>query len=458
LARKRKEDVISFSFTMKAARVFRPGVLRLVDDISDPEAKSNEVLVKISASGICHSDLDIIEGKLERARYRLTIGHESTGTVYKVGEKVDLKQISISEGQKVSIYPTFGCGVCEHCLAGRENLCSKAQAMGFEMDGSHAEYLLVKTPNHLFPIYNIDPKEAAPLSCASITVYEAIKEYVLPKVKPGAFVTVIGVGGLGHIAIQILKKMTDARVIAIDKDEAKLKLAEDLKADHVINSDDNNRNLVEEIKKLSSEKVCATLDLVGSDLTMKLGFDALGTRGILIVIGAMGGTLSYRGPDPKWREIVGPMIGSLSSMRKILEMAERREIKVLTQSYPLDQIELALEKLKHSEITGRAILIPYTLLFCCFELIVPLCTRYVIPMMPRQSRICLNFFIRGVPPSGYFRWSDFNRKSRLIHRPFKVRIACIGAIVSLYHSPSDVYPVFQFVSNNLGSPFNQNLG
>lgn len=342
---------------MKAARVLCPGLLKLVEDVPEPQPSGNEIVVKITASGICHSDIDIVEGKLERTKYPLTIGHEAAGVIYKIGEDLHHTQVPLSEGQKVAVYPTFGCGFCRFCLAGRENLCASAQAIGFEMDGSHAKYLLVKSPNHIFPIHNIDAQEAAPLSCAGITAYEAIKEYVLPRATPGAFVTVIGVGGLGHIAIQILKKMADVQIIAIDKDEKKLKLAEDLKADHVLESS-NDRNLVEEIRKLSSDNVCATLDFVGNDSTLQLGYESLGIQGILVVVGAMGGTLSYRGPDPKRREIVGPIIGSLGSMREILDMVENKEIAILHQSFSLDQIDSAFDKLKHREIIGRAVLTP----------------------------------------------------------------------------------------------------
>lgn len=325
----------------------------------DPKVGANEILVRIAASGVCHSDLDIVEGRLERAKYPLTIGHEAAGYIEKIGEAFNSRKSEnqgithLKEGQKVLVYPTYGCGSCWYCIYGRDNLCQAAKSIGFEIDGSHADYLLVKSPRNIFPIHNLKPSEAAPIACAGITVYEAIKEYVLPRARPGCSALIIGVGGLGHIAIQILKKLTDLEVIAVDKNEQKLGLAQKLKADHVLEYEDK---LLEKLRKMPN--ICATLDLVGTDKTLKLGYECLTTQGILVVIGAAGGILKYRGPDPKRREIVGPIIGSMGSMKELIEMAEKSKIKILHQEHPLEEIGSVLEKLRQGEILGRAILVP----------------------------------------------------------------------------------------------------
>jgi propanol-preferring alcohol dehydrogenase len=341
-------------FSLKAARVRSPRESVILQDVDEPEPKGKEVVVRITGSGVCHSDLHIIDGELERVKYPLTIGHEPSGYVYKVGtEAAD----TVRTGEKVVVYPTFGCGVCRHCLKGNENLCQRAISVGFETDGSHAEYLLVKSPRYLYPISQLQPSEAASLSCAGVTVYSAIKNYIIPNSYPGSFVLVIGVGGLGHIAVQILGKLTPAQVIAVDVDERKLRMAEELGVEYAILGGKRS-SVAEEITRIGGNDISAVIDFVGTDETLRLGYDSLGIQGNLVVIGAGGGILEYRGPDPKNRKITGPIMGSLIDMKEIVEMAEEKKFLIKCETFNLTEIGKVLEKIRYSEIVGRAVVHP----------------------------------------------------------------------------------------------------
>jgi len=321
-----------------------------VEDVAEPEPGPRQVVVKITASGVCRSDLHIVEGALQRTRYPLTLGHEPAGYVHAVGKEVD----NFSVGDKVLVYPTQGCGTCRYCLEGKDSLCHRAESFGFEKDGSHAEYLLVDSGRYLFRLGRLGAAEAAPLSCAGITVYHAIKNHVVGFASPGDYVVVIGAGGLGHIAVQILSGLTATRIIAVDVQDSKLELMRRLGADYVVNTKAAESTL----RQIGSDRIAAVLDIVGSDETLRLGYESLGTSGHMVVLGAAGGTLKYSGPDGKDRIIGGPIIGSLTDMRETIELAESGIIRMVHKEFPLAMVGDVLNKLKRGEIEGRAIVEP----------------------------------------------------------------------------------------------------
>lgn len=335
---------------MKAARVRSASSGVVLEDVKEPEPGPHQIVVKVVASGVCRSDLHIVEGALQRTKYPLTLGHEPAGYVHEVGKEVD----GFSEGEKVLVYPTQGCGRCRYCIEGRESLCSRAESFGFEKDGSHAEYLLVDSGRYLFPMERIQPAEAAPLSCAGITVYHAIKNHVLNVAAPGDYVVVIGAGGLGHIAVQILSELTAAKIIAVDAKESKLDLMKKLGADYVVSAGEAESTL----RQVGSDRIATVLDIVGSDETLRLGFESLGVGGHMVVLGAGGGVLKYSGPDAKGRIITGPIIGSLTDMRETLDLAELGTIKMVHSEFPLGAISEVLNRLKEGSIEGRAIVEP----------------------------------------------------------------------------------------------------
>lgn len=335
---------------MKAARVRSPTSGIIIEDVAEPEPGPHQIVVRITGSGVCRSDLHIVEGALERTRYPLTLGHEPAGYVHAVGKEVD----NFSKGEKVLVYPTQGCGTCRYCIEGKDNLCHRAEAVGFEKDGSHAEYLLVDSGRYLFRLEHLQAAEAAPLSCAGITVYHAIKNHVMGFASPGDYVVVIGAGGLGHIAVQILAGLTATRIIVVDEKDSKLDLMRKLGVNYVVNSKDAGSAL----RRIGSDRIAAVLDIVGSDETLRLGYESLGTSGHLVVLGAAGGTLRYSGPDAKDRIIGGPIIGSLTDMRETIELAELGIIKMNHHEFPLGMVGDVLNRLKQGDIEGRAIVEP----------------------------------------------------------------------------------------------------
>ena len=299
-----------------------------------------------SPSGVCGSDVHIIQGKLERVKYPLILGHEAVGRVYETCVEIP-KQLS----DKVIVYPTTGCLECMYCRSKSYEMCNVSRTIGFELNGSHAEYLFVPVEN-LIPT-TLDPIHAAPLACAGITSYSAIKNYVMNRIKPVEYTLLYGVGGLGHIAIQLMRKLAPSIIIAIDKDQSKLKLAEKFGAEIVFQKASS-----EEIRKLSAGGVSFALDFVGSDDSLALCFDSLKFGGKLIVIGSGGGTLAYRGPDKKRREIVGLITGSIHELQELVKFVEKGEIQIVTQRFSFEGFREAISLIKDGKVVGRAILVP----------------------------------------------------------------------------------------------------
>lgn len=215
---------------MRAARIHGPRKPIVFEELEDPSPGPGQVVVKISASGVCHSDLHIAMGDFKSIHYPLTLGHEPSGYVHQTGPGVK----NVREGDAVLVYIARGCGKCWSCRQGFENECEGMEVVGFDRDGCHAEYLLVDSERYLFPLEGLNITEAAPLACAGITAYHAVKSKALNHLNPDDHVALIGVGGLGHIALQLLKNLGPAKVVAIDKTEEKLRLAKKLGADHVL--------------------------------------------------------------------------------------------------------------------------------------------------------------------------------------------------------------------------------
>ena len=205
-------------------------------NVEVPEPGPGEVLVKIGGAGACHSDLHLMEWPDGTLNFDLpfTLGHENAGWVEALGSGVTGFEL----GEAVAVYGPWGCGRCHACRLSNENLCERAGEIGalgggLGRDGGCADYLLVPAARLLVPLGDLDPVEAAPLSDAALTPYHAIKRS-LHKLAPGTSVVVIGVGGLGHMAIQILGAVSAAQIIAVDIARAKLELARDVGADKAV--------------------------------------------------------------------------------------------------------------------------------------------------------------------------------------------------------------------------------
>ncbi len=336
---------------MRAARLQSPRKPIKIVEVNDPEPGPGQVVVKVASSGVCHSDLHIAKGEFASVKYPITLGHEPAGTVYDIGEVVkDLKK-----GQPVLVYPGSGCGRCWFCLQGEENHCENGSFFGFDKDGAYAEYLLVESPRYLFPIPGLSTDEAAPLACAGLTAYHAVKAEALPALHPGDYAVIIGVGGLGHVAIQLLKKLSMCPIIAVDVRRQSLLLAEKLGADHTILA---GKDLTSQVAKVAKKGVGAVIDFVGSTSTLTASYAMLRACGRVVVVGAGGGSLKIDTDSTNGREVHGSILGSRSEMQELIELAIRKQFKVMVKTYPLEQVNEVLKRLEERRITGRAVLKP----------------------------------------------------------------------------------------------------
>ena len=336
---------------MKAARLQSPRKSVKIVEVDDPDPGPGQVVVKVSSSGVCHSDLHIAKGEFASVKHPITLGHEPAGTIHDVGDAVkDLKK-----GQPVLVYPGSGCGRCWFCLQGEENNCENGRFLGFDRDGAHAEFLLVESPRYVFPVPRVSTDEAAPLACAGITAYHAVKAKALPVLHPEDYAVIIGVGGLGHIAIQLLKKLSTCPIIAVDVSRQRLSLAEKLGADHTILA---GKDLVRQVMRRTKKGVGAVIDFVGSSATVTASYEMLRACGRVVIVGAAGGSLKMEAGSTDGREVHGSILGSLGEMQELIELATRKQFKVAVETYPLERVNEVLKMLEERRITGRAVLRP----------------------------------------------------------------------------------------------------
>jgi propanol-preferring alcohol dehydrogenase len=325
-------------------------------EVPVPEPGPGEVLIKVSAAGLCHSDLHLMEWPEGTLPYELpfTLGHETAGTVAALGEGV----AGIDEGVSVLVYGPWGCGTCWYCLQGAGTLCERAlerrgNGGGMGFDGGLAEFVVVPSADLLVPIGELDPVLAAPLTDAALTPYHAIK-LQLPKLRPGSSVVVIGVGGLGHVAIQLLRALTPSRVIAVDARQSALRLAEDVGADATFVS----RGLAAADVRAESGTAGATLvlDFVGVDETLALAAAVLGVGGHTSIVGVGGGTYPMRfGSVPLESSVSMPMWGTLPELVEVVALARAGALEIEVVRLRLEDVVDGYRRLHDGEIVGRAV-------------------------------------------------------------------------------------------------------
>ncbi|MFF5158514.1 NAD(P)-dependent alcohol dehydrogenase [Streptomyces sp. NPDC000348] len=344
---------------MKALQYRTIGAAPEVVTVPDPEPGPGQVLLKVTAAGVCHSDIAVMSWPAEGFPYALplTLGHEGVGTVAALGAGVT----GLAEGDAVAVYGPWGCGTCVKCAAGKENYCLRAGALGIfppglGRPGSMAEYLLIDDPRHLVPLGGLDPVAAVPLTDAGLTPYHAIKRS-LPKLVPGSTAVVIGTGGLGHVAIQLLRALTPARVIALDVTEEKLRLAREVGAHETVLSDAQAPGKVREITGgLGAE---AVLDFVGADPTVATAGAVAAVEADVTIVGIGGGSLPVGfGSLPFEVSVTAPYWGSRGELEEVLALARSGAVSVHTETYSLDDAPLAYERLHEGRINGRAVILP----------------------------------------------------------------------------------------------------
>jgi alcohol dehydrogenase, propanol-preferring len=351
---------------MKAARIVNVNEPLQVQDVQIPKPKDSQILVKVQSVGVCHSDVHVWEGYYEGisgqqlkttdrgVKYPLTPGHEIAGIVDSLGEQVE----GFSKYEKVLVYPWVGEGMCPACKIGQENLCDKPRSLGIYRDGGYAEYVLVPNYKYLVKIGDdMDTDISAPLACAGLTAYGAIKNANL---KPDDNVVIVGTGGLGLMAIQLAKAVTGARIIAMDIDDKKLEVAKKEGADIIVNSkkEDPVKAIMELTGKLGAD---AVIDFVNATKTVETDMQFLRRRAKLLLVGLFGGELKLSLVTMPTRayKIIGSYTGSLEDMVELVSLAKRGVIKqVVSKRFKLNQAGEALQMLKDGKIVGRGVINP----------------------------------------------------------------------------------------------------
>lgn len=336
----------------------RPPEIR---EVPTPEPGPGEVLLKMTAAGACHSDQYTMDRWAEddRSGLPLTLGHEGTGIV--AGFGAGAGGGGVSEGDPVAVYGAWGCGFCRVCATGAENYCLNAASMkipwpGFDAPGSMAEYMLVPSPRHLLPLGDLDPVRNVPLTDAGLTPYHAIKPS-LPKLVPGSTAVVIGVGGLGHLALQMLRALSPAQVIALDIGEDKLAFARELGAHAAFLSDPS---ATEAIRDLTGGRGAeAVFDFVAADATADLAATLIGSSADIILVGLGPGAIPAGvGKLPGGTSIRIPVWGTRPDLIEVLELARSGAITVEIEQFALADGASAYERLRAHTLRGRAVLVP----------------------------------------------------------------------------------------------------
>jgi propanol-preferring alcohol dehydrogenase len=330
-------------------------------EIDEPKPDAGQVVVRIGASGACHSDLHMMHGKGDSVPFSLpfTLGHENAGWVHSVGDGVK----SVVPGQAVAVYGAWGCGFCARCIVGMENYCEGSgtpnvgAGCGLGRDGGMADYMLVPDPRYLVPLPDgLSPAQAAPLTDAGLTPYHAVRRSS-QKLGPGSTAVVLGIGGLGHLAVQILKATSATRVIAVDTRSDALDLALSVGADIVIEGGDS---AARDVRAATGNRGAdLVLDCVGTEATLASAAACTRSLGDLTLIGVAGGALELSFLRPAYEVSVQSVYwGSRTELVEVLELASRGLIRAEVTIYPLSQALDAYRALAAGDIVGRAVMVP----------------------------------------------------------------------------------------------------
>lgn len=324
--------------------------LELIEkDVPEPTGP-RDVLIRIGGAGVCATDLHAQDGQMEPAGLRppIVLGHENAGWVQSVGADVT----TAKEGDAVLVYPPYSCGLCVSCRRGLDMFCERHEFYGLTKDGGFADYLLVDERS-LVPLpAGVEPAAVAPHSDAGITAYHAVKK-LLPRLAPGTTSVVIGVGGVGHIALQLLRALGGGAVIGVDTDERRRALAKELGADDVL---EDAADVREATNGAGADVV---LDFVATDATHAAGLDMLARRGLYSTVG-YGGMITVPSVAMVVGEtqIAGNLVGSWIDLWELLQLHSRGDVTLKTQTHPLEDVNHVLDSLREGEITGRAVLVP----------------------------------------------------------------------------------------------------
>ena len=332
---------------------------------STPQPTGTEVLLKVLAAGVCHSDLHLSEGYFDLGggkrlsladrgmKLPITLGHENVGQVVAVGPQAK----GVKVGDRVLANPWIGCGECAVCQRGEDNLCRAMRSLGVFSNGGYSDHLMVPHPRYLVDIGDMSPEKAAPLACSGVTTYGALKK-IGPLLKTETTV-IIGAGGLGLMCLALHKAMGGKAAIVVDIDPVKREAAKQAGAHMVL--DGGTPDTAQQIIAATNGGAWAVVDLVGSSSTARLGLDSLIKGGKYIIVGLYGGDITISLPPFPMRAVTmqGSYVGSVSEMAELIDLVKRTGLPpVPVATRPLADVNAVLGELRAGKVVGRVVLTP----------------------------------------------------------------------------------------------------
>lgn len=333
-----------------------------INDIPVPDIGPTDLLVKVGAAGVCHSDLTLVNFPIQLREDPLTLGHEIAGTIEAIGSDVRGREI----GERGVVFLFWTCGVCRECVSGNENVCLAAGRVamppcpGLTMEGGMSEY--VRIPASAFvPIGDLDFLQAAPVADAALTAYHAIRG-AREALRPGGTAVAIGIGGLGHVGVQILHAISGVRVIAVDQAQEKLDLAADCGAEiGILSGPDAAKQILDLTDGRGAD---AVFDFAGVDATAKLACETVAPNGAYRMVGLGGGAPEITagpagGPGWPWGASVRKSLGGTrSDLHDCVALAQAGKLHMEVERFDLTDGPEAFRRLDAGHIRGRAVLVP----------------------------------------------------------------------------------------------------
>ena len=312
----------------------------------------DEILVSIEACGVCHSQLHGIEGDWQDLgippQLPTVPGHEVVGRVVEAGDAVT----KFRTGDRIGISPLLkACKRCGYCMDGKENLCDDSEILGESLRGGYSEYVTVSEGFAVRIPDSMRSEYAAPLFCAGITAYKAVKA---AEPESNKSVGIFGIGGVGHMAVQFAK-IDGFDVVAVSRTRKHLDIAKRLGADHIVTYGEDRESVLGDITREAAGLLDAAIVFAPSDHVTETAIKAVKKGGLVVIatIGSISGFVSF-----EEKTIRGTLIGSIRDMEDVVRIAEEQNLEVVSETYPLEQANEVLQKLKNSQVDARAVLVP----------------------------------------------------------------------------------------------------
>lgn len=340
---------------------FREPLCEVVEPL--PEPRGSEVVVRVRACGVCHSDLHLVDGHFDLGGGQVLdlaravappriLGHEIAGEVVAIGPEAE----GVRPGDRRVVFPWIGCGACTVCARGDEHLCSRPHSLGTTADGGFGDHVVVPHPRYLLAYDPLPAPFAATLACSGLTAYSALRKAGDLKAEPAL---IIGTGGVGLAALKTLLAMGGRAPIVADIDPAKRRAALDAGAAEALDPADGGSR--KRIVALSEGGVGAAVDFVGAKASVEFGLSVLRKGGRLVVVGLFGGSLEVPIPTIPIRAVAleGSFVGSLPEMEALLDLARAGKLdQIPIETRPLASVQAALDDLRAGRIKGRAVVEP----------------------------------------------------------------------------------------------------